>query len=76
MRCGYSRKKYLIYLIFPLYLHRTRQNQTLNEKKTKKKGRGRAKRIELGKDLNQNINLLLKSDLEKILGTGILLAVN
>lgn len=56
-----------IFSYFPLYLHRIHQNRILNEKKTKRRERERAKRTELGKDLNQNINLLLKNDLEKIL---------
>lgn len=52
--------------IFPL-LQRIHQNLILNEKKTKKKEREKVKRIELDKDLSQNINLRLKNDLEKIL---------
>lgn len=53
----------------------TLQNQILNEKRIKKKKIGTVKKTEVDRDQNQNTNHLRKR-LERILVTGILLAVN
>lgn len=53
----------------------TLQNQILNERRIKKKKIGKVKKTEVGRDQNQNTNHLRKR-LERILVTGILLAVN
>lgn len=53
----------------------TLQNQILNERRIKKKKIGKVKKTEVDRDQNQNTNHLRKR-LERILVTGILLAVN
>lgn len=50
----------LIRILVTLYSHRTPQNQILSVRRIKKKKIGKAKKIELDKDQNQNTSHLRK----------------